>query len=156
MSVSDKQRRLNTSITRRKVDCELNDSSVSKWFLLSCCFLITVSLVAGVWIGSQKPALTQNINSTYTVDGYSFHLVSDKKHEKMQGNWGYTYLHSKHVWLNEDLLDNGLFPEQFMETCNHELLHSYGVSSNHHGKIDIFEGQIQDPICQNLKEKVVS
>lgn len=154
MGVSDKTRRLRNSVSKRKLDNELNDNGVSKWFLLSCCILITVSLVAGVWIGSQKPALTPNLNETYKVDGYSFHLVSDKNHEKMEGNWGYTYLHSKHVWLNKDLLKDGLFPEQFTETCNHELLHSYGISERHHGKIDIFEGQIHDPICRKLKNKI--
>lgn len=156
MSIKDRKREIRYSVDSRKLEEELSGNSVSPWFVGSCCLLITFSLVAGVWLGSQNPVVMDEVNETIEVEDYSFHIVSSESDEKMKGNWGYTYVGSKHVWLNKDLLKHEWFPKQFVETCQHELLHTYGISEKHHDKIDLFEDQVNDPICSQLKNKVES
>ena len=152
MSITRKLRKVDGMVRRRRESN--NGSSVPFWFLIFSCWMITAALLIGVYLGSQQPALFDEVNRTYEVKDYNFHIVDEEKHEKIRGKWGYTYRNGENIWLNNRLLKPDNFPGQFIETCNHELLHTLGLGRDQHWRIERYQGKIRDPVCEELKKKV--
>lgn len=153
MGIEGKKRRLNRSITERKIDEELYKNKVPKWFMYLSLWMIPCVLFAGVWIGSNNPQFHTDFNKTLEIDGVEFYFVSEEEDSEIEGRYGYTYEGVDKVWLRKKFLEEGNMA-QLKETCNHELLHVYGIGSEHHDKIKIFERQISDPTCEKLVREV--
>jgi hypothetical protein len=128
--------------------------SVPRWFIIVNSLMIGTAFFAGVYLGSNNPVLNEKLNQTVEVDGWKFHFTSEEEDDTMKGNWGYTYPYTgKEIWLNKRILDENL-DDQLLTTCNHEVLHVLGVGTEHHGRIDMYEEEIRDPVCDKLLEKV--
>lgn len=117
-------------------------------------FLIVFSVTAGVWIGMQSNRVSlDEMNQSYSIDGYNIYFTSPENDPQMEGANGYTYIGSNNIFLNENLVLEKDF-EQLMRTCNHEILHTLGISGNHHDRIDSYERKIDDPVCNKLMNKI--
>lgn len=158
MSICDKKRRLSWSIGDRKVGRERGSGyGVPVWFALFSCLYVVASFGFGVYIGGEtgfKSTLANpQGNESVEVGNFTFHFTTNKTDSDMEGNLGYTYIGGDEVWINYNLVRNENWGV-IRETCNHELLHVYGIPSRHHDKIDLYEGQIDDPVCRSLLEKL--
>lgn len=122
--------------------------------MVSTMFLIVLSVTAGVWIGMQSNRVSlDEVNTSYSIDGYNIYFTSPENDEKMEGANGYTWIGSNNIYISKELLLEKDF-EQVMRTCNHEILHTLGISGDHHDRIDSYERKIDDPVCNKLINKV--
>jgi len=144
---------LSQSVSDRMVDRDLHKNDVPKWFLYFSLWMIPLVLFLGVWLGSNNPQFHTDFNESIEVDGVEFFFVSEEEDSNIEGRYGYTYKGVDKVWLDQQFLEKGHL-QQLKETCNHEMLHVYGIGSEHHDKISIFEGQISDPTCEKLVDEV--
>jgi len=153
MSIEERDKRLRNSIDNRMIQKELDSRGTPDWvFYLALC-MIPLVLFLGVWLGSNNPQFHTDFNESIEIDGVEFYFVSEEEDSSIEGRYGYTYKGFDKVWLDQQFLEKGNL-EQLRETCNHELLHVYGIGTEHHGKINLFEGQITDPTCEKLVDEV--
>lgn len=125
---------------------------VPSWFLVVSILLACGMLVTGFVLGQDSRSFDET-NSSYNIGDYSFHLTTPSENSEMNGLNGYTWVGSSTVYLNKELIYNKNF-EQLKRTCEHELLHTLGIGSKHHDLIDLYEFQVDTPVCRELLYQV--
>lgn len=156
-SIGERVRRLDESKTRRQVKKELDKKRISlnKVLQLSAIILGT-AFITSMYADVFAPELDTDVNESIEIEDYTFYFVSEDEDPRIEDAWGYTYVHGpNNIWLDQDLLEENLV-RQLERTCNHELLHTMGVSGDHHDRIDRYEELIDDPVCNKLVHKVTS
>jgi len=134
MTIEDKTKRLRNSIDNRMIEEELSYGGTPDWIFYLALWMIPCALFAGVWLGSNNPQFHTDFNESIEVDGVEFFFVSEEEDSNIEGRYGYTYKGVDKVWLDQQFLEKGHL-QQLKETCNHEMLHVYGIGSEHHDKI---------------------
>lgn len=89
----------------------------------------------------------------FDAEGYSIQFMNEK-HPTME--WNKTHDVLGYTNSNEpgDInLRANMSKQQTYETCVHEHLHDLGIGSTYHYYIEMWESQIQDPMCLEVVDR---
>lgn len=159
MSMSDRSRRVDFE-RRIRLENQRLENKVPRQYMIFSLLMIPLAVAAGFFVADhqyfldsysyEKSLPVQN----YTIDGYTIVFTSPENNRDMEGNWGFTYRYRDNdIFINKELLERGRL-DLVVETCHHELLHNLGVPSKYHDRIEMYEKQINDPVCIELVERL--
>lgn len=100
----------------------------------------------------QKERIMQPVQQ-FDVEGYNIQFRNEE-HPVMQWNSTHEVLGYTEKTTPGDInLRANMSKQQTYETCVHERLHDLGIGSTYHHWINMWETQIQDPICLEVVDR---
>jgi len=153
-SISDRRKLVEESKSLRSKD---SCSNVSTSFTFFVCVLIVLSVVSGFFVGNQSALYgdgvfdseSENV-SVVEVEGFEV-VFLEKGVRQMTGD---TIGYDKVSGNSRFFIRKDLSLPQIRETCNHELMHEYGIREYGHDFIKRNEEKLSSSICSKLVEKL--